>query len=64
MVTYLVAEGKKMGKTLHLEKVLFDKMERSFTIRTKDEPYHVGVDPYYYLIDRVPSDNLKKITAN
>jgi aminopeptidase N len=58
------AEGKKMGKALHLKKVLFDKMERSFTIRTKDEPYQVGVDPYYYLIDRVPSDNLKKITMN
>jgi ABC-2 type transport system permease protein len=58
------AEGKKMGKALHLKKVLFDKMERSFTIHTKDEPYQVGVDPYYYLIDRVPSDNLKKITMN
>lgn len=58
------AEGKKIGKALHLKKVLFDKMERSFTIHTKDEPYQVGVDPYYFLIDRVPSDNLKKITMN
>ncbi|MBK7964401.1 MAG: hypothetical protein IPK10_03205 [Bacteroidetes bacterium] len=58
------AEGKKMGKALHLEKLLFDKIERTFTIRTKEEPYQVGVDPYYYLIDRVPSDNLKKITMN
>lgn len=58
------AEGKKMGKALHLKKVLFEKMERSFTIHTKDEPYQVGVDPYYYLIDRVPSDNLKKISMN
>ncbi len=53
MVTYVVAEGKKMGKALHLEKVLFDKMERSFTIRTKEEPYQLGVDPYCYLIVRV-----------
>lgn len=58
------ADGKKMGKALHLEKILFDKIERTFTIRTKEEPYQVGVDPYYYLIDRVPSDNLKKITMN
>ena len=53
MVTYVVAEGKKMGKALHLEKVLFDKMERSFTIVTKEEPYQLGVDPYCYLIVRV-----------
>ena len=53
--------GEKIGKALHLEKVYFSKIERTFTIHTKVEPAQVGIDPYYYLIDRVPGDNLKKV---
>ncbi|MBL7923315.1 MAG: hypothetical protein JNL88_03865 [Bacteroidia bacterium] len=54
-------EGKKFGKALHLEKVLFNEREKSFTMFTKEEPYQAGIDPYYYLVDRVPEDNLKKL---
>lgn len=55
-------KGKKYGKALRLEKVHFDKNEMSFTMFTKEEPYQAGIDPYYYLVDRVPEDNMKKIS--
>lgn len=55
--------GKKFGKALKLERVFFDKTIRTFKMMTKDEPYQVGIDPYYYLVDRVPGDNLKKIST-
>jgi hypothetical protein len=28
------------------------------------KPYQAGIDPYNYLIDRVPDDNLKKLVNN
>jgi aminopeptidase N len=55
-------EGKKLGKSLLMQKVHFDKKTREFTFLTKEAPYQVGIDPYNYLIDRVPSDNMKKVS--
>ncbi len=52
----------KYGKELKLQRVKFDTTSRTFTLRTKEEPYQVGIDPYFYLMDRVPDDNLKKIS--
>jgi hypothetical protein len=37
------------------------KKDNTFTFKTKVKPYQVGIDPYNYLIDRVPDDNLKKL---
>lgn len=54
-------EGKKLGKPLLMQKIHLDKNKREFTFITKENPYQVGIDPYYFLVDRVPSDNLKKV---
>ncbi len=54
-------EGKKFGKALQLAKVKMEKPEQQFTFYTKEKPYQVGIDPYYYLVDRVPEDNMKKL---
>ncbi len=56
------ADGKKYGKALKIEKILMKEGERTFTLLTKDKPYQVGIDPYYYLVDRVPEDNMKKLS--
>jgi aminopeptidase N len=52
---------QKIGKPLALKKCYFNKKSQSFTFVTKEIPYQVGIDPYYFLVDRVPSDNLKKV---
>lgn len=56
------SNGKKYGKALKIEKILMQEGQKTFTLRTKDKPYQVGVDPYYYLVDRVPEDNMKKLS--
>ena len=53
---------KKLGKALVLQRVKFDANTRTFTFRTKAEPYQVAIDPYCYLVDRVLDDNLKKVS--
>ena len=54
--------SKKFGRALKLEKVHINKLDNSFTITVKEKPYQVGIDPYYLLVDRIPEDNLKKLT--
>jgi hypothetical protein len=36
--------------------------ESTFVFTTKEKPWQAGIDPYSYLIDRVPDDNLKRVT--
>ncbi|MEY3367152.1 MAG: hypothetical protein RI973_307 [Bacteroidota bacterium] len=55
------AEGKKHGKALELKRVRMQKKEGTFTFVTREKPWQAGIDPYYYLVDRVPGDNLKKV---
>lgn len=57
-------EGKKYGKALQLRKVKLNAKESTFTFVTKEQPWQAGIDPYYYLVDRVPDDNLKKVSTN
>ena len=57
-------KGKKYGKTLHRESVAL-KSGKSMTHFTVDSlPEKAGIDPFHLLIDRVPDDNLKKVTLN
>jgi len=51
---------KNLGKALVYKRIKIGRKDNSFTFRTKEEPYQVGIDPYNYLIDRLPDDNLKK----
>lgn len=57
-------EGKKYGKALQLRRVKLNSRENTFTFLTKEQPWQAGIDPYYYLVDRVPEDNLKKVSAD
>jgi hypothetical protein len=50
-----------LGKVLNYQRVRINKKENTFVFRTKEKPYQVGIDPYNYLIDRIPDDNIKKL---
>jgi len=53
---------KNLGKVIVLKRIKITKKDNIFTFRTKEEPYQAGIDPYNYLIDRIPDDNLKTLT--
>lgn len=50
-----------LGKPLVYKRLKITKKDNSFTFRTKIKPYKAGIDPYNYLIDRIPDDNLKAV---
>jgi ABC-2 type transport system permease protein len=50
-----------LGKPLVMERVKVNKKENTYTFTVKEKPYEVGIDPYNYLIDRVPDDNVKRV---
>ena len=51
-----------VGNSLWMKRVKITRKENTFTFITKDKPYQVGIDPYNYLIDKIPDDNLKTLT--
>ena len=60
----IFAEGKddkNLGKVLIYKRLKITKKGNTFTFKTKEIPYQAGIDPYNYLIDRVPDDNVKKV---
>lgn len=50
---------KNMGKPLIMKLLKLTNKENVFTFITSEKPFQAGIDPYNYLIDRVPDDNLK-----
>ena len=50
-----------LGAPLLLRRFKLTKKDNVFTFRTKEKPYQAGIDPYNYLIDRLPEDNLKRL---
>jgi ABC-2 type transport system permease protein len=57
------AEPKKdadLGKVLIYKRLKITKKDNVYVFKTKEKPFEAGIDPYNYLIDRVPDDNLKK----
>jgi ABC-2 type transport system permease protein len=58
------AKGKKYGKTLHREAVPFQTGQSAVHFVVDELPEKAGIDPFHLLIDRVPNDNLKKVTLN
>ena len=50
-----------LGKVLLRKRIKINKKDNTFVFRVKDLPYQAGIDPYNYLIDRVPDDNIRKI---
>jgi ABC-2 type transport system permease protein len=58
------AKGKKYGIPIEIRKIRMRDKENTFVFTTKEKPWQAGIDPYYYLVDRVPEDNLKRVTDN
>jgi hypothetical protein len=54
-------DDKNLGKPLIYQRIKITKKDNTFKFFTKVKPYQAGIDPYNYLIDRVPDDNVKKI---
>ncbi|AWG21205.1 hypothetical protein FFWV33_06480 [Flavobacterium faecale] len=58
------AEGKKsstLGKPLVYKRIKLTKKDNTFTFKVKGKPSKAGIDPYNYLIDRIPDDNVKSV---
>lgn len=63
----IFGEKKSNSETAHVllqKRIKFQAKENQFVFRVKEQPDKVGVDPYHYLIDRVPDDNVKTIGMN
>lgn len=54
-------KGEERGRTLYWQRHLITDRETTFTIPVDTIPYQAGVDPGYYLIDRIPDDNVKRV---
>lgn len=54
-------DDKNLGKPLVYQRIKITKKDNTFKFFTKVKPYQAGIDPYNYIIDRVPDDNVKKI---
>ncbi|WP_188460790.1 M1 family aminopeptidase [Marivirga lumbricoides] len=51
-----------LGKPLVYERKKITQAENTFTFVVDKEPYEAGIDPYNYLVDRIPEDNVKRVT--
>lgn len=56
-------KGKKYGDTLHRQRVHITAAKNKFTFTVEKEPEKAGIDPFSLLVDRIPDDNLKKVTV-
>ncbi|NRB64334.1 MAG: hypothetical protein HRU40_15125, partial [Saprospiraceae bacterium] len=54
-------DGQRRGEVLYWKRHKITQNNTSFRITLSEEPYEVGVDPFYYLIDRMPDDNVKRV---
>ncbi len=54
-------DDKNLGKPLVYQRVKITQKDNTFKFFTKVKPYQAGIDPYNYIIDRVPDDNVKKV---
>lgn len=50
-----------LGKVLLKKRLKITKKDNTFTFKTKELPYEAGIDPYNYLIDRIPDDNIRTL---
>jgi ABC-2 type transport system permease protein len=50
-----------LGKVLFRKRVRLTKKDNTFVFKVKELPYQAGIDPYNYLVDRVPDDNIRKV---
>lgn len=52
---------KNLGKALVYKRVKITGKDNTFIFHTKVKPYQAGIDPYNYMVDRLPDDNLRKV---
>ena len=55
------AETDKQPKILYRQKVKINKKQNEYTFIVSELPEEAGIDPAFQLIDRMPSDNLKRV---
>lgn len=55
------ASDDVLGKPLIMKRVKITQKDNTFTFRVKQMPYEAGIDPYNYLIDRIPDDNIREM---
>lgn len=53
-----------LGKPLLYKRLKIDQENNIFKFVVDKKPYQAGIDPYNYLVDRVPDDNLKKLVSD
>ncbi len=54
--------GKRYGALLHRERVQLKSGKHKLEFTVDSEPYQAGIDPRNFLIDRMPDDNMKKVS--
>ena len=57
-------DGKDRGRPLVVERHRLTDGSHTFTFVVDELPWEAGIDPSYYLIDRITDDNLKRVRAN
>jgi len=55
--------GKRYGKLLYRKRVQLNQGVHELEFFVDELPHEAGVDPRNLLIDRVPDDNLMKVTS-
>ena len=61
---YAKPEGKnRYGTLLHKERVQLKSGKHKLEFTVDSLPYQAGIDPRNFLIDRIPDDNLKRISV-
>lgn len=54
-------DGTKLGKVLAMQRLRIQRADTTITLRVKEKPKRVGVDPAIMMIDRNPDDNLMDV---
>jgi ABC-2 type transport system permease protein len=55
------AGDAKLGKPLAMQRVKVTARNNSYTFTVDRRPHSVGIDPYNYLVDRIPEDNVQRV---
>lgn len=57
-------KGKKNGKQIFSKLMKMTTDKNTYTFILNEQPDKAGIDPNYYLVDRMPDDNLKDAEEN
>jgi len=55
-------EGEKYGRPILVERHRISEKNKVFNLVVNEKPHEAGIDPNYLLVDRLPADNIKKVT--